>query len=407
MDKKQTTSNKNTITITNDIEYKINFKLDTNINEKTLKFCIKSSDNIIDSIVDRNEYNRLMNAKNKIDEYYNIKKWDKIKKIINPYELIYITNKRNRKQSVSTYEPLSRSYYKMLEIGNLFLKDELNIKKTPKLVSCFLAEGPGGFVEGIINMRKCSKDLLYGITLIDKEKEVPGWKRIKKILDKNKNIKLLEGIDGTGNLYNTNNHKFVGDNIEKNCELVTADGGFDFSVDYNLQEFLALKLIFAEVICAMSIQDINGSFICKFFDINSLVSIQILYILSVYYGEVYIFKPVTSRPGNSEKYIICKKFKGISETRIKDLRNILNVWNLIEDNKKYVVSILDNFDTNFCKKITKINGYAIDEQIDSIENTIKVIKNPYTDNEYLENNKKQIRCSSLWCKKYEIGMCKN
>ena len=36
-------------------------------------------------------------------------------KIINPYELVYITNKKTRYRSVSTFEPLSRSFYKMIE----------------------------------------------------------------------------------------------------------------------------------------------------------------------------------------------------------------------------------------------------------------------------------------------------
>ena len=49
-------------------------------------------------------------------------------------------------------------------------------------------------------------------------------------------------------------------------EFITADGGFDFSIDYNQQEFLAQKLIFAQVIMAISLQKIGGSFVCKFFD---------------------------------------------------------------------------------------------------------------------------------------------
>ena len=61
--------------------------------------------------------------KNKIDRYYDSNLWDKTKKIINPYELVYITNKKTRYRSVSTFEPLSRSFYKMIEMSHLFLKD--------------------------------------------------------------------------------------------------------------------------------------------------------------------------------------------------------------------------------------------------------------------------------------------
>ena len=393
-------------TTTSYIKHNIYYKLDNSKFTNSCyepKFAIKVDNNMLDGIINKDEYNRLMNSKNKIDKYYDIKQWDKMKKILNPYELIYITNKRNRKQSVSNYEPLSRSYYKMLEIAKEFLKDNINKDKTSQLISCHLAEGPGGFVEALLNKRKNKKDILYGMTLIDNQREVPGWKRIRKLLDKNPNIKLLNGIDGTGNLYNPQNHVFIAANIIRKCDLVTADGGFDFSVDYNLQEFLAQKLIFSEVICALSIQKLGGNFVCKFFDINSLISIEILYILSIYYENVYIFKPLTSRPANSEKYIVCIGFKSISMSVIEQLRNVLNLWNIVDNKKKsYITSIISNIDDEFKNNIIAINKKIINEQIMSIDKTIKVIEKPFNNEEYILNNKLQIKCSEEWVKKYDI-----
>ena len=93
--------------------------------------------------------------------------WDKTKKVINPYELVYITNKKTRYKSVSTVEPLSRSFYKMVEMSHLFLKEYKNIKS--KIRTLHLAEGPGGFMEGWRYFRNYFKDdILYGITLISK-----------------------------------------------------------------------------------------------------------------------------------------------------------------------------------------------------------------------------------------------
>ena len=58
-------------------------------------------------------YSKLLEEnKNKIDIYYDSNLWDKTKKIINPYEMIYITNKKIRYKSISTFEPLSRSFLK-------------------------------------------------------------------------------------------------------------------------------------------------------------------------------------------------------------------------------------------------------------------------------------------------------
>ena len=49
-------------------------------------------------------------------------------------------------------------------------------------------------------------------------------------------------------------------------DIVTADGGFDFSVDFNKQEIMANKLIFCQICFAISMQKKGGIFILKIFD---------------------------------------------------------------------------------------------------------------------------------------------
>ena len=53
----------------------------------------------------------------------------------------------------------------------------------------------------------------------------------------------------------------------------------------------------------------GGHFILKVFDIFHQSSVELIYLLSCFYERVYIIKPHTSRHANSEKYIVCKKFK--------------------------------------------------------------------------------------------------
>ena len=93
------------------------------------------------TIINNNEYQNLLKYKNKIEEVDNNKIWDRAKKISNCYEIIYLPNKKYKFNSISKYEPLSRSYFKMIEILNDFnlLRDTKNVN-----IAC-LAEGPGGF----------------------------------------------------------------------------------------------------------------------------------------------------------------------------------------------------------------------------------------------------------------------
>ena len=62
------------------------------------------------------ESRALQQCKNEIDMFYQEGKWDDYKKITNPYEYIFLSWNRRSSRSVSTRQPLSRSYFKMIEL---------------------------------------------------------------------------------------------------------------------------------------------------------------------------------------------------------------------------------------------------------------------------------------------------
>ena len=49
-------------------------------------------------------------------------------------------------------------------------------------------------------------------------------------------------------------------------DIITGDGGFDFSQDYNNQEKSAFRLILTQVAYAITMQKHSGHFILKIFD---------------------------------------------------------------------------------------------------------------------------------------------
>ena len=171
--------------------------------------------------------NFLNETKEKIDSVYKI--WDQIKKYTNPYEFIH-TNVPNNNISISSYKPISRAFYKLLEIYYMF--DLLNYD-TP-INTFHLAEGPGGFIEATMYLRKNKKDNYYGMTLLDKSMSTPGWKKSLNFLKKNPNIHLENGKDKTGNLFNEENYKYC---CQKYDNSLAGDGGIDFSNDFNNQSF--------------------------------------------------------------------------------------------------------------------------------------------------------------------------
>ena len=211
------------------------FKL-PNVN---LQFTSEDSNNK-SNILNYDEFLRLNFYKSKIDELDDTNDWDEAKKISNLYELIYLPNKKFKTDSISRYEPLSRSYFKLWEIINDF--DLLSVERDLKFAS--VAEGPGGFIEAIINYRKKYdvKDVLYAITLKSVNKDIPGWNKAANFLRKNPNVNITYGADNTGNIYKLENIKAFRSNFNGDAHLVTADGGFDFSFNFNKQEQMSYRI---------------------------------------------------------------------------------------------------------------------------------------------------------------------
>jgi 23S rRNA U2552 (ribose-2'-O)-methylase RlmE/FtsJ len=332
------------------------------------------------------------------------KDWDVFKKYTNPYEYIH-TQISFKKKCISKHKPISRSYFKMIEMINLF---DLHFDSRP-IQSFHLAEGPGGFIEALAGVRKCQHDKYVGMTIIDENNDpnIPGWKKTEQFLRQNKNVFIETGADKTGNILSMDNYIYCREKYGSTMELITGDGGFDFSLDFNNQEINIAKLLFAQVLYAISMQKRGGSFILKLFDTFMQHSIDILYILSSFYDKVYIVKPQTSRYANSEKYIVCKGFTYIPFENFAPFihgafEKMLQSSNSSSD--LYIHRFLNApISMCFLTKLEEYNAIFGQQQIENIHFTISLIDNKYKqekiDNLIVVNMQKCI----AWCMKYDIA----
>jgi 23S rRNA U2552 (ribose-2'-O)-methylase RlmE/FtsJ len=319
---------------------------------------------------------KLGDIKKLIDEYPHM--WDKVKKNIHDYEYVYTSS--FYKKNIAKKIPYSRSYFKMKEMIHDF-----NIKLLNNNI-CTIAEAPGGFIQCLLEEFIDNNIIINGVTLISKDKKVPFWN--KKLLN-HKNIKFHKGIYNNGDLYSLNNVLSMIKNIGKeSCYLVTGDGGFDNSNDYNNQEYNSLKLIYSEIFLTLNIQSKGGIFICKFFDLFLKETIILIYILFLSYDNIYFHKPQMSRYSNSEKYIVCKGFKGYNKEIINKM-----IHNF-DDNK-----IDMNVNKSFFEKIIEYNNLYTNKQIEYILKGIEIIEG---NNIMNGPTKTQINKSLLWCKKYNV-----
>lgn len=333
----------------------------------------------------------LMDIKQEIDDCMG--QWDIYKKYTNPYEYIH-TNIPGSRNAVCKYKPLSRSYFKMVEIlRSLYILDSFS---SSEIKTFHLAEGPGGFIEALCNTRDNANDVYYGMTLMSDKDYVPGWKKSQEYLNLHSNIMLEYGADNTGDIMNPENLKFIRERYGNSMDLVTGDGGFDFSVNFNDQESSASKLIFAQITYAIFLQKYNGSFVIKFFDVFTSASLDFVYLLSSLYKKVYIIKPNTSRYANSERYIVCKGFRLNDTSHLFD--TFYRMLEKIRVSDKPILRILNkDIPYVFVSKLEEYNAIIGQQQIEIINTTLNLVRNPSRSDKIESLRKTNINRCIQWC----------
>jgi len=361
------------------------------------------------------ENRALQQAKNEINLFYQEGKWDDYKKVTNPYEYIFLSWNRRSSRSVATRQPLSRSYFKMIELWKrLDLTNELAqlVKRNVGigLRTAHTAEGPGGFIEACLTM--ATKNMLKledwgyvgtnAITLRSEAKNVPGWRKAAKFLAYWPQITIQDGEDGTGNILSkANQDHFVKWTMLRHINgvhLYTADGGFDFSSDYNAQEDSIFPLLLAEAIIGLKVLGKGGFMIIKCFDTTEQPTLDLLWLLSRAFRSWGISKPHTSRSGNAERYFIGKGYLGPSS-------DIINLLDAYQAKQQFLFPILahpvqcDSWKPTM-DLIQKLQVEIEQMEIVVIRQTLDLIKT--TDPMVIEGLvRENVNRSIEWCKNHE------
>ena len=362
--------------------------------------CVKSS-KTPEPVISNSLSYYLYEIKGKLEQ--KERDWDIFKKYTNPFEYIH-TVVPFKKRCVSKYRPLSRSFFKMIEMINTF---QLHYDSKP-IKTFHLAEGPGGFIEAIAETRKCPHDYYVGMTILDDDDpNIPAWKKTEHFLREHRNVFIEAGADKTGNILSVENFKYCKEKYGSTMDLMTADGGFDFSMDFNSQEIHISKLLFAQVSYALVMQKSGGTFILKIFDCFMNHTIDVLHILSAFYDKVFIMKPRTSRYANSEKYVVCKGFKfGDSKSFYPYLIRAFEKMMLAPPPGMEELSIQRflNIPASYylLKKVEEYNAIFGQQQIENIHYTISLIENKHKQEKIDTLIRLNVQKCIHWCLKNSI-----
>ena len=338
--------------------------------------------------------------------------------VVNPFEHIIEDYDKDIKSETVKYigikdepEILSRAFYKMWEIIKVFkLFDKTSINYAA------IAEAPGSFVQSVVKFREKEKydiknDKIFSITIhaekgnhINMNKNFVGYYNamypnlIKNHMTYTKLVSNRYKSRDNGDITKVKTIELFKRDIGQNkISLVTADGGFEWENE-NYQEQEAYQLILGEIIAGLRVISKGGNFVLKIFETFTMVTIKMVYLLTSFFEETYVYKPYFSRKSNSEKYLVCKNFK--FET--KEIENKLkNMEQLLEsmDTTSYVADIFTNLEIpdEFLNLMKYINVQIANEQQILINKMITYIKNNnYFGEKFHQYKDEQIKSSEWW-----------
>ena len=289
-----------------------------------------------------------LNTMKKIDNFSE-KQWHYYRKITNPFDF------------PSRSLAVNRAFYKLWEILAIYSEIQLQIPvhgngNTVKVL--LLAEAPGSFVQVI--KKKWPDCHCVAVTKpIDSYAEVvkngTSSPRFSNTVLELPNCTFL--YNNLTNYYNVN--QFV-DKYKDSFDLITADGGFDEKELYSQKETLHYDLILSEIVCILNCQTLHGNCILKVFETFTTTSFFLLWLLCHHYKSYHFVKPSTSRPTNSEKYIVCVDFQGLnySKDELIDLTKSHVTSNMtlnLEVPDIFINSLLNVVHVNTIKQIDYIN----------------------------------------------------
>ncbi|XP_029904405.1 cap-specific mRNA (nucleoside-2'-O-)-methyltransferase 2 [Myripristis murdjan] len=183
------------------------------------------------------------------------------------------------------------------------------------------------------------------------------------------------GSDNTGNIMNQKHllelQAFVGNTHQ--VSMVTADGSFDCQENPDEQEALVASLHYCEAVAALLLLSPGGSFVLKMFTMYEHSSVCLLYLLNCCFRSVSVFKPATSKAGNSEVYVVCLNYDGKDAVRPLLSKLIRNYGPHLADREALFQNSL--IPPSFLEQHEQVCSYFYTLQVETIRENLQLFEN--------------------------------
>lgn len=226
--------------------------------------------------------------------------------------------------------------------------------------------GPGGFSEYILSVKKWHAKG-FGFTL-QKEND---FTLDEFLAGPCETFHPFYGSKENGDVFDPKNQEefralVMKYTYGKGVHFMMSDGGFSVEGQENIQEILSKQLYLCQCLVALMIVRTGGHFVTKLFDLFTPFSAGLVYLMYRCFKRVCILKPNSSRPANSERYLICRKKNPDTQAVMEYLSRVNHIFlNKEEDRDVIQLVPLEKLETDedFLKYLRRSNETLGKKQI--------------------------------------------
>ncbi|KAL6432348.1 hypothetical protein ACFW04_006756 [Cataglyphis niger] len=264
--------------------------------------------------------------------------FDKLDKV----EMRKARTRSNPYETIRTANYLNRAAVKMANIDracNFMFTKPKGLRSDELLYFADVCAGPGGFSEYILSRKKWYAKG-FGFTL----KNENDFTLDEFFAGPCETFHPFYGSKGNGDVFDPQNQEEFRSLIMKHTygtgvHFMMSDGGFSVEGQENIQEILSKQLYLCQCLVALMIVRPGGHFVTKLFDLFTPFSVGLVYLMYRCFENICIFKPNTSRPANSERYLICKTKKIDTQAVVHHLSHV-NHSLLTKDDKNDIIQLV-------------------------------------------------------------------
>jgi hypothetical protein len=157
------------------------------------------------------------------------------------------------------------------------------------------------------------------------------------------------------------------------CDLYTSDLGFDVSSQYNEQERLQFTANLGQIISGLITLNPGGRLITKQYSFFNRETIAMMFIVSSLFEEFHVCKPATSRPRNTETYLVGIRLKKKLTLQSEEIRLLVDVLGPSSKTARKNLSRL-HVTTEFVELIHSAAELILNKSATEIKKSISMVK---------------------------------